>query len=162
MRIINNLFSVVFILSIMFSGCINAQTKEGTKNSTESTTAGKVISLNKADFLKKVFDFEKNPQEWTYEGNKPCIIDFYATWCGPCKKVAPILEELAQTYKDKIVIYKIDVDKENELATAFGIQSIPTILFVPGKGIPRLTQGALPKEELVNQIESFLLEKKKP
>lgn len=123
----------------------------------KDTETGKVIHLTKAEFLSKVFNYEKNPTEWVYEGNKPCIIDFYADWCGPCKRVAPILEELAKEYGDKIIIYKIDVDKENELAATFGIQSIPTILFVPVKGVPQISQGALPKSEFIKQIDNFLL-----
>ena len=113
--------------------------------------------MNKADFLRKVFDYEKSPTKWVYEGDKPCIIDFYADWCGPCKKVAPILRELASQYKGKIVVYKINVDQEQELAAVFGIRSIPTFLFVPKEGQPRLSMGALPREEFVNQIDAFLL-----
>ena len=123
----------------------------------KDTETGKVIHLTKAEFLSKVFNYEKNPTEWVYEGDKPCIIDFYADWCGPCKRVAPILEELAKEYGDNIIIYKIDVDKENELAATFGIQSIPTILFVPVKGVPQISQGALPKSEFIKQIDNFLL-----
>lgn len=123
----------------------------------KDTETGKVIHLTKAEFLSKVFNYEKNPTEWVYEGDKPCIIDFYADWCGPCKRVTPILEELAKEYGDKIIIYKIDVDKENELAATFGIQSIPTILFVPVKGVPQISQGALPKSEFIKQIDNFLL-----
>ena len=123
----------------------------------KDTETGKVIHLTKAEFLSKVFNYEKNPTEWVYKGDKPCIIDFYADWCGPCKRVAPILEELAKEYGDKIIIYKIDVDKENELAATFGIQSIPTILFVPVKGVPQISQGALPKSEFIKQIDNFLL-----
>lgn len=93
------------------------------KNETEkvSSAQGEVIVLNKADFLSKVYNYEKNQTQWVYEGNKPAIIDFYADWCGPCKKVSPILKELAAQYKDDIVIYKINVDNEKELASASGI-----------------------------------------
>jgi thioredoxin len=121
---------------------------------------GEVIVLNKADFLSKVFNYEKNPTQWMYEGDKPCIIDFYADWCGPCKRVAPVLVELAEQYKDDLIIYKINVDNEKELAMAFGIQSIPTLLFIPKTGTPQVSQGALSKEQFVEQIESFLLKKK--
>ena len=165
MRNVHNLFLLVFILGAIFTGNVNAQTNGNNTKSTQTSTkgnAGKVINLTKAEFLKQIYNYEKNPQKWTYEGNKPCIIDFYATWCGPCKKVSPILDELAKTYKDQIVIYKIDVDKEKKLATDFGIQSIPSLLFVPKNGTPRMSQGALSKEEFINQIETFLLEKKKP
>lgn len=119
----------------------------------------KPIHLTKAEFLKKVTDFEKNPNEWKYLGQKPAIIDFYATWCGPCKKIAPILDELAAEYKDQIVIYKIDTDKEKELAQAFGIRSIPTLLFVPMEGQPQISQGAMPKEALIEAINTVLLKK---
>jgi thioredoxin len=121
---------------------------------------GEVIILNKADFLSKVFNYEKNPTQWTYEGDKPCIIDFYADWCGPCKRVAPVLVELAEQYKDDLIIYKINVDNEKELAMAFGIQSIPTLLFIPKTGTPQVSQGVLSKEQFVEQIENFLLKKK--
>lgn len=131
------------------------------KNDAGGTAKGEVETLNKAEFLTKIFNYEKNPTQWVYEGNKPCIIDFYADWCGPCKKVAPILKELAEVYKNDIIIYKVDVDKEKELASAFGIQSIPSILFVPQKGQPQMAQGALPKEEFVKLIDNFLLNKNK-
>jgi thioredoxin len=121
---------------------------------------GEVIVLNKADFLSKVFNYEKNPTQWMYEGDKSCIIDFYADWCGPCKRVAPVLVELAEQYKDDLIIYKINVDNEKELAMAFGIQSIPTLLFIPKTGTPQVSQGALSKEQFVEQIENFLLKKK--
>lgn len=130
------------------------------KNSVNDSSDGTVVALNKADFLKKVYNFEKNKEEWVYEGDKPCIIDFYADWCGPCKKIAPVLKELAEQYKGKITIYKVNVDNEKELASTFGIRSLPTLLFVPMKGKPKLSQGALPKEEFVKQIDTFLLDKK--
>ncbi len=120
----------------------------------------KVVHLTKADFLAKVYNYEKNPSEWKYEGDKPAIIDFYATWCGPCKMIAPILEELAKEYDGQIVIYKIDTEKEQELAAAFGIRSIPTLLFIPKTGDPQVAQGALPKATLKKAIDEFLLGKK--
>lgn len=157
MRNLKNLLMVA--VTLLLVSCTTSAKPE--KNETQNTTAqGEVIALNKADFLSKVYNYEKNQTQWVYEGNKPCIIDFYADWCGPCKKVAPILKELAAQYKEQIIIYKVNVDKEKELAQAFGIQSIPTILFIPINGKPQLAQGALPKEEFVNQIETFLLNKK--
>ncbi len=111
--------------------------------------------LTKQDFLEKVFDFE-NESEWSYKGDKPSIIDFYADWCGPCKMVAPILEELSEEYKDKLHIYKVDTDKEQELAGAFGIQSIPSILFIPVDDKPQMAAGALPKDQLVKVINDVL------
>ena len=101
-----------------------------------------------------------NPNDWKYEGDKPAIVDFYATWCGPCKALAPVLEELAKEYAGKVYIYKIDVDKEEELAGAFGIRSIPTLLWIPQSGKPTVTQGALPKPELKKMIDDTLLNSK--
>ncbi len=113
----------------------------------KTTTVMKPIHLTKAEFLKKVVDYEGNPTEWKYLGEKPAIIDFYASWCGPCKRVAPILDELAAEYGDKIDIYKIDTEQEQELAAAFGIRSIPTLLFVPMEGKPQMVQGAIGKAD---------------
>ncbi len=112
--------------------------------------------LTKETFLAKVFDFEKN-QEWKFEGSLPCVIDFYADWCGPCKMVAPILEELSTEYDGKVNIYKIDTEAEQELAGAFGIRSIPSILFVPKDGQPQMAVGALPKDAMKNAINEVLL-----
>jgi thioredoxin len=115
------------------------------------------IALTKADFLKKVWNYEANPKEWKYLGDKPAIIDFFATWCGPCKMVSPLLEELSEEYDGKIVIYKVDVDQEEELSGAFGIRSVPSILFIPMKGQPQMTQGAMPKNDLKKVINEVLL-----
>lgn len=112
--------------------------------------------LNKETFLKKVFDFE-NKKEWEFAGERPAIIDFYADWCAPCRMVAPILEELAKEYDGKIDIYKIDTEAEQELASVFGIRSIPSILFVPMNDRPQMAAGALPKESFVQAINEILL-----
>ena len=153
---------ILLLAAILLSGdCMFAESgKEKTNDSATTSneeSTGEVISLNKEDFLKKVFNYEKNTEEWVYEGTTPCIIDFYADWCPPCKKVEPILKELAKEYKDKIIIYKINTDKERELAGAFGIRSIPTYLFIPAKGDPQSTAGALPRETFVKIIDEFLL-----
>ena len=103
--------------------------------------------LTKETFLSKVFNYEVN-KEWKFEGDKPCLIDFYADWCGPCKIVAPVLEDLSREYDGKLNIYKIDTEKETELASVFGIRSIPSLLFVPKEGQPQMAMGALPKETL--------------
>ena len=132
----------------------------GKSAGTSAEKEGKVIRLNKADFITKVYDYEKNANVWKYEGDKPAIVDFYATWCGPCKRIAPVLEELAKEYAGKIVIYKVDTDREKELAKAFGITSIPTLLFIPMNKDPQVANGALPKESLKQAIDEFLLEKK--
>jgi thioredoxin 1 len=111
--------------------------------------------LTKETFQTKVFNYEKN-QEWKFEGDKPCIIDFYADWCGPCKMVAPILEELAKEYDGKLDIYKIDTEAEQELASVFGIRSIPSLLFVPLEGQPQMAAGALPKETFRQAFKDVL------
>lgn len=111
--------------------------------------------LIKEQFLTKVFDFEKN-KDWKFEGELPCIIDFYANWCGPCKMVAPILEELSDEYKGKVNIYKVNTEQEQELAGAFGIRSIPSMLFVPQDGQPQMSAGALPKDALKKAMEDVL------
>lgn len=112
-------------------------------------------NLTKETFLEKVFDYTKN-KEWIFEGDKPAIIDFYADWCGPCKMLAPILEQLSEEYKGKIDIYKIDTEAEQELSAAFGIRSIPTMLFCPKDGEPQMANGALPKADLERVIAEVL------
>jgi thioredoxin len=119
----------------------------------------KTIQLTKADFLTKVANFEKNPTEWKYLGDKPAIIDFYATWCGPCKAVSPIMEELAEEYKDSIYVYKVDTEDEEELSAVFGIRSIPSVLFIPMDGSPRMAVGAMPKSGYEKAIQDVLLVK---
>lgn len=119
----------------------------------------KAVHLTKNDFLSKVTNYEKNPKEWVYLGDKPCLIDFYADWCGPCKMIAPVLEELAAEYSKEIYIYKIDTEKEQELAAVFGIRSIPSLLFCPMNKPPQMLQGALPKENLKQVIDEVLLNK---
>ncbi len=111
--------------------------------------------LTKQTFKEKVFNFEEN-KEWKYEGSVPCLIDFYADWCGPCKMVAPVLEELQKEYGEKLVIYKIDTEQEQELAGMFGIQSIPSLLFVPVDGQPQMAMGALPKDTFEKAIADVL------
>jgi len=157
---------MVLVLVTALTGC-KAKAGENatsTENKTETTTTNNkqmgTIYLTKETFMQKVANFEANPKEWKYLGDKPCIIDFYADWCGPCKAVAPILEELAKTYEGQIYVYKIDTDKEQELAGAFGIRSIPSLLFVPMNDKPQMSVGALPKAQMVEAINSILLGKK--
>jgi thioredoxin len=116
---------------------------------------GKVEFLTEESFKTKVFNFEKN-KDWKFEGDKPCMIDFYADWCGPCKMVAPILEELQEEYKGEINIFKIDTEVERNLAAMFGIQSIPSLLFVPKEGQPQMAVGALPKDTFIKAIADVL------
>ncbi len=112
--------------------------------------------MTASDFKEKVFNYESG-EEWKYAGNLPAIVDFYADWCGPCKAIAPALEELSKEYEGRLVIYKIDTDKEAELSSLFGIQSIPTLLFIPTSGAPMMQKGALPKNVLQQVIEEKLL-----
>ena len=145
------------LLAVVFTGCTGKKAEDQKK--TVPATVGNTIHLTKAEFLAKVSNFEANPNEWKYLGDKPCIVDFYATWCGPCKTIAPILEELAGKYKGQIYIYEVDVDAEPELAGAFGIQSIPTLFFCPMKGDRQIMQGGMPKESFEKAIAEILLKK---
>jgi len=111
--------------------------------------------LTKDDFQKKVFNYEAN-QEWKYEGDLPCIIDFYADWCQPCKMVAPILEELSEEYNGKLHVYKVNTENEQELAAVFGIRSIPSMLFVPMNDKPQMAVGALPKDSIMQAMKEVL------
>ena len=111
--------------------------------------------LTKETFKEKVFNFEEN-KDWKFEGSKPCLIDFYADWCQPCKMVAPILEELSNEYDGKIDIYKVDTEDQQELAGMFGVKSIPSLLFVPMDGQPQMAQGALPKDSFKSAIKDVL------
>ena len=111
--------------------------------------------LTKETFVTKVFDFEKNA-DWKFEGTVPTIIDFWAEWCGPCKMISPVLEEISRQYEGKINVYKVNVDEENDLAAAFGIQSIPSLLFIPLNETPRMTAGAMPKAGLVRLVKDVL------
>ena len=112
--------------------------------------------LTKQEFIDKVFDLE-NQEQWQYKGSLPAIIDFYADWCGPCKSVAPALEQLSEEYEGKVEIFKIDTDQEAELSGLFGIQSIPTFLFIPVDGAPMLQRGAIPKNVFKQVIDEKLL-----
>ncbi len=120
--------------------------------------ADDVRYLTTSQFSERVFDY-KNNKDWKFKGDKPCVIDFYTTWCGPCKRLAPIMEELSQTYCDQVVFYKVDTERERELAYLFGINSIPQVLYIPMEGKPMLLQGLYPKENIVQIIEEFLLKK---
>lgn len=118
----------------------------------------KPIALNKTSFAEKVFDYN-NESEWKYKGDKPAIIDFWAAWCGPCRQIAPALDELAAEYGEEIYIYKVNVDEETELARTFGIQSIPMLLYIPMNETPQAIMGAAPKDKLKSAIDQILLKK---
>jgi len=113
--------------------------------------------LDTETFRAEVFDY-KCHKDWVFEGDKPCVIDFYTTWCGPCKRLAPIMEELSAEYGDKIVFYKVDTEREQELSYVFNINSIPQVLYVPMEGKPMLLKGLYAKEEIVKIINDFLIE----
>ena len=115
-----------------------------------------VTYLTTDEFKERIFDYTAS-REWTYKGDKPCVIDFYTTWCGPCKRLAPIMEELSQTYCDKVTFYKVDTERERELAGLFRINSIPQVLYIPMEGQPMLLKGLYPKGNIVEIIDGFLL-----
>jgi thioredoxin 1 len=125
-------------LKLLFFSLLLAAFSQAFAGNTEEAIVRK---LTKADFYEKVMNLEKSPDNWKYSGNLPCIVDFYADWCGPCRKASPILEELALQYKGKIVVYKVNTDEEKELARAFKIQGIPAFLWVPKDGMPTMSSG---------------------
>lgn len=155
------LFTLLTALLIAQSTGCTAENRKGAKAENlatvpaEAVEANQVIALDEASFAEKVFDF-KNSTEWDYKGDRPAIIDFYATWCGPCKRLAPVLVELQSEYGEKIQIYKVDAEKNRELAAAFGVSAYPTMLFIPMDADPAGAKGLLPKEELERIIETFL------
>ena len=150
-----------FILSavMVIVSCCRNSGGDNQQNKNNKEKKMQTIHLTKSEFLAKVADYETSPNEWKYLGDRPAVIDFYASWCGPCKMIAPILEELAAEYGDSIYVYKINTEEEQELAAAFGIQSIPTLLFVPMEGAPQMAQGAMPKNALKEAIDKVLLNK---
>ena len=130
--------SILFAMLFMVAGL--------TANAQEEKKETKVQHLTYKEFLKKVWDFEKDPTTFVYKGKLPAIVDFYADWCGPCRRVAPIMEKLAEEYDGKLLIYKVNTQYETELAKAFQIRSIPTVLFIPVEGQPMMQVGAMPEE----------------
>jgi len=143
------ILSFFFMLFLLIS--VDAQAKDG-----------EVLKIDKAQFKAMVMDYEKNPKEWKFAGKLPCVIDFYADWCGPCKTASPILEELALKYKGKILIYKVNTDQERELSTVFGISGIPAFLWVPQQGNPIMTSGVGKSvEETKEQFEKIIQEQLK-
>jgi thioredoxin 1 len=135
----------------------NTQPAGNNKNFNKSENKKeKMEHLTSETFKQKVFDYENN-KEWKYEGELPAIVDFYADWCGPCKMVAPVLDELSNEYDGKVSIYKVDTEEQQELAAVFGIRSIPSILFIPKNGQPQMSMGAMPKEGFVQAINEILL-----
>jgi thioredoxin 1 len=150
------IISISFGLIVLLSNCNAGNTVKPTSNSTSASEG--VIVLTNAEFKQKVFNYEVN-KEWKFEGKLPVIIDFYASWCGPCRQLSPRVEEIAKEYAGKIIVYKVDTDAEQELSQNLGIQSLPTLLFIPMKGKPQATMGAVPKETLVKAVQEVLLVK---
>ncbi len=145
-------FPLAVGMILILSNC-NAGNPAKTVNSDSSK--GKVIVMTNEIFKQKVFNYEVN-KSWKFEGNLPVIIDFYATWCGPCRQLSPLVEEIAKKYDGKIIVYKVDTDKESLLAQSMGISSLPTLLFIPVKGQPRSTVGAIPNETLEKAVKEVL------
>ena len=148
------LFLTVGILSLMLAACETKAINNGKKENKMKT-----IELTKADFLKKIVDYEKNPEEWIYLGDKPAIIDFYASWCGPCKMQSPVFEALSEEYDGQIYVYKVNTEQEQELAALFNIRSIPSFLFIPMNDKPQMAMGAMPKSSFKEAIDGVLLKK---
>ena len=148
MRIITLLMWLCFMIAPTF-----AQEEQNNREK------GTVIEMDDLMFRYRIFDYKNESNEWKYKGDKPCIVDFYATWCAPCRMIAPTLKELAQEYKDSIYIYKVDVDKQKELSRAMGIQSMPTVLFIPMEGQPQAIIGAADKKTFYRAVNEVLLNK---
>lgn len=149
---------ILLLAGAVLASC-SGQSKKNNNQQNKKDNKMTTIHLTKSEFLAKVANYETNPTEWKYLGDRPAVIDFYASWCGPCKMIAPILEELAAEYGDSIYIYKINTEEEQELAAAFNIRSIPTLLFIPMEGTPQMAQGAMPKASLKEAIDKVLLNK---
>ncbi|PWD99090.1 thioredoxin [Marinilabilia rubra] len=147
-----NVSAIFLTAALLFAGTSFTNANEPSKG--ESPENG-VITLDKSAFIQKVFDYENN-QDWDYKGNKPAIVDFYADWCGPCRKLSPLLEEIQQEYNGKLQVYKVDTEKSRQLSAAFGIRSLPTIVFIPMDGEPRAVLGYVPKEQLTKMITDIL------
>lgn len=151
--------AVLLFASVLTYACTNEGKAQPKDTEKQEAQGGEVVVMNKDLFKNNVFDYEKS-QDWKFKGDKPAIIDLYADWCGPCRMTAPIMKELAKEYDGKIVIYKVNVDKERELAALFNASSIPLFVFIPMEGEPQLFRGAADKATYKKAIDEFLLNKK--
>ena len=160
----NITFVILFLLVFASSGCsghengktASAAATPATATLPDESSEGKVIYLNTEQFKKMVWDYKQNPDKWVFKGDLPVVIDFYADWCRPCKMVAPIMDELAQTYKGKVIFYKVNTDLERELSSTFQIRSIPAILYVPKNGQPKMSVGLQSKDAYIQAITEIL------
>lgn len=156
--------AAVLLTAFIASGCSQKRATENKSKPettiTKQTQKGKKMEpkkLTTAEFKNLIMDFEANPTEWKYRGQKPAIIDFFATWCGPCRQMSPTVDKIAEEYAGKIDVYKVDVDEEEQLAAMFGIQSIPTLLFIPKAGDPQKSVGVMSKGQFDEAIKNVLL-----
>ncbi len=152
----NIMLKKVFITATLMVA-LSLMTFASDKRSKKDDKVVKIEELTKSTFTEKVGDYKAYPKSWKFVGKKPVIVDFYASWCPPCKMIAPILAELANEYDGEIIIYKVNTDDVPEVAKAFGVRSIPTLLFIPADGKIKVSTGAMPKEEFVKKIEKELL-----
>ncbi len=146
----------MLLAGLLTVGCSEVKSAKKTENKKEVKKMN-TMNLTLSEFKSKVMDYEKNPDKWDYCGDKPAIIDFHATWCGPCKSMAPALDSVAGEYKDRIHVYKVDIDQEQELAGMFGVQSVPTLIFIPMQGQPTMQVGAMNRMQLDEIIKKVLL-----
>lgn len=151
----NRLLTISLLLVILLSACGSSE-NTNTKYSSSTDETSLIEHLTYNSFKEKVWDFEKNPNEWVYKSDQPAIIDFYADWCKPCKAIAPYMEEIATKYEGIIKVYKIDTQNEKKLTKVFGIRGIPAVMFIPVNGQPMKQIGALPKEEYMNRAKDLI------
>ncbi|MDR1951734.1 MAG: thioredoxin [Bacteroidales bacterium] len=152
-----NIFTL--LTTLFFIACSGNNSSEQSQNLAAAKPVERATVISENEFKKLVMNFEANPEKWIYKGELPSIVDFYADWCAPCRRIAPILDELAREYAGKVNIYKVNVDHSRNLAAFFGIQSIPTMLFCPMQGLPAVQPGGMSKAQFVDAIENFLLKK---
>jgi thioredoxin 1 len=148
------------LLSVFAATMFMVTCRSEKKGPEGSVAEGKetVIQLTNEGFKKMIFNYEAN-KEWKYEGTKPAIIDFYADWCGPCRQLSPMVDEVARQYDGKIIVYKVNTDKEQQLSQSLGISGLPTLLFIPASGKPQMSMGLIPKETLIKAINEVLMVK---
>ena len=151
--------NIVTLFTTLFFAACSSNLNNFEQAETSSAPADKATHITEEQFKTLVMDYQGNPQEWIFKGDIPAIVNFTADWCGPCRRMAPVLDELAKEYAGKIHIYKVNVDHNRNLSAFFGVRSIPTMLFARMEGLPALQPGAMGKEQLVNAIENFLLKK---